>query len=196
MKELYQSKMNEDIKIQVIRNSLIFYILRDSMPFGGDTYKEFESWELEIISCIKEHLDKIDLGIEAMRAKKEKEDQKIMEEIIRSLNFGFQDILRQKYRELNIRRIPNKLRNEILRRDGYKCQYCGADLKESKDNIYPAQIDHIKSWRSGGKTNPENLLASCWRCNVGKKDYDIFEYEDDQTENKDGETNGSISGKK
>jgi len=52
-------------------------------------------------------------------------------------------------------------RKNILKRDGYKCAYCGrSDL--------PLTIDHVIPRSHGGKDTWENLVAACYRCNNKK----------------------------
>jgi len=52
-------------------------------------------------------------------------------------------------------------RKNILKRDGYKCAYCGrSDL--------PLTIDHVIPRSKGGKDTWENLVAACYRCNNKK----------------------------
>lgn len=53
------------------------------------------------------------------------------------------------------------VREFILKRDGYKCIYCG-----STENL---QIDHIKSVYSGGENKIENLQTLCKSCNTRKQ---------------------------
>ena len=52
-----------------------------------------------------------------------------------------------------------RLRLEILQRDGGQCSYCGDIATE---------IDHIFPRSRGGSDEPENLAASCRRCNNAK----------------------------
>lgn len=172
-------KMSNDLDEKIIRNSLLLYLIRSSLPYSFYTHDDFRKDETQIISYIKKVLDGMNLSIDDMLIEKEKEDHEITEQIIGELNTDFKKILTEKYNELYNRKIPTKLRNEVLSRDGYKCVYCGVSLKETDENVFPPQIDHVKSWRSGGKTKIENLVSSCWRCNLGKKDFDLFEYEND-----------------
>ncbi|MGE5860695.1 MAG: HNH endonuclease [Ignavibacteria bacterium] len=54
-------------------------------------------------------------------------------------------------------------RKNILRRDSYKCGYCGrSDL--------PLTIDHIVPRAKGGNDSWENLIAACTLCNNRKGD--------------------------
>ncbi|MFD2034708.1 HNH endonuclease [Belliella marina] len=53
-------------------------------------------------------------------------------------------------------------RNNLFKRDGGECQYCG-----SRKNL---TIDHVVPRSKGGKTNWTNLITACHRCNVAKGD--------------------------
>jgi 5-methylcytosine-specific restriction endonuclease McrA len=62
-------------------------------------------------------------------------------------------------------RVPHKdiilSRKNILRRDGYCCQYCGTTAGQ-------LTVDHIIPKSQGGKDSWENLVTACLRCN-GRK---------------------------
>lgn len=60
-------------------------------------------------------------------------------------------------------KVSNKLRFEILERDGYKCRYCGRGKDECS-----LQIDHIKPISKGGKSTYDNLQTLCEDCNKQK----------------------------
>ena len=96
-------------------------------------------------------------------------------------------------------RSPTKYQNQVFIRDGYRCRYCGSRLisqmllkafikqlnlaiiKRGKTNITTHGIihatwpvaDHLVPWVIGGRTNLENLVASCAPCNYGKAGYTI-----------------------
>lgn len=59
--------------------------------------------------------------------------------------------------------ISKRTRFEILRRDEHTCQYCGAKAPE-----VTLHIDHVVPVALGGSDKPENLVAACKDCNVGK----------------------------
>lgn len=59
--------------------------------------------------------------------------------------------------------IGARLRFEILKRDNFRCQYCGA----AAPNVQ-LQIEHILPVIAGGTNDPDNLCAACQRCNAGK----------------------------
>lgn len=56
-----------------------------------------------------------------------------------------------------------QLRMSILRRDGFRCRYCGRSAPE-----VVLEVDHIRSRRDGGTDDPTNLAACCRDCNGGK----------------------------
>jgi predicted restriction endonuclease len=172
-------------KKKVITNSLLFFLLRDSLPIGTArgveySFDDFNRDKNELIKNFHEWLDGIEKSEEEILTEKEAKDQETFENfILIPLNNTLKDILKKDYSRYFKTTLPKKLRDEILVRDNYKCQYCGIDLKRLEEMGFPAHVDHIKPRRSGGKHNPENLVACCWKCNLGKKDFDLFEYEDD-----------------
>lgn len=59
--------------------------------------------------------------------------------------------------------VSKGLRFEILKRDKYRCTYCGATPVDR-----PLHVDHVKPVVDGGDTVPENLVTACGPCNLGK----------------------------
>lgn len=57
--------------------------------------------------------------------------------------------------------VSKRVRYEVLRRDDFTCRYC-----HSKDN--PLQVDHVIPVALGGTDGPDNLVAACKDCNIGK----------------------------
>lgn len=60
--------------------------------------------------------------------------------------------------------LGNKLRFEVLKRDGFTCQYCGAKAPDVQ-----LEVDHIFPVALGGKDEIDNLITACRNCNQGKK---------------------------
>ncbi len=60
--------------------------------------------------------------------------------------------------------IPKWLRFEVLKRDKFKCQYCGATVTDGA----PLHVDHIVPECDGGETSMINLVTACMTCNIGK----------------------------
>ena len=71
-----------------------------------------------------------------------------------------------------LRRLAKPLKYEdgikILERDGYKCQYCGLDAKNSFENSLIMSVDFIHPRARKGKNHPSNLVAACRPCNIIK----------------------------
>lgn len=51
----------------------------------------------------------------------------------------------------------------VLRRDGFRCVYCGADAESAT-----LHVDHVRSLADGGSNDPANLVTACADCNLGK----------------------------
>jgi len=58
-------------------------------------------------------------------------------------------------------KIPPKVKWSILRRDGFRCQACGAEDR-------PLHVDHIVARANGGTNDESNLQALCDKCNLRK----------------------------
>ena len=63
----------------------------------------------------------------------------------------------------NRKAIPKKTRFEVLKRDKFTCQYCGA---KAPDVVL--HIDHIKPVAHDGDNDIMNLVTACEECNLGK----------------------------
>lgn len=61
------------------------------------------------------------------------------------------------------RTLSHALRFQVLRRDGFTCQYCGRRAPEVK-----LHVDHVVPWSAGGGNDLENLRTACDVCNLGK----------------------------
>lgn len=59
--------------------------------------------------------------------------------------------------------ISKKLRFEILKRDGFRCRYCGKLSKAAS-----LHVDHIIAQANGGSDDPRNLATACIECNLAK----------------------------
>lgn len=57
--------------------------------------------------------------------------------------------------------INEKLKQAVLKRDGYRCRYCGVRSKAF-------HIDHVYPFSKGGETSMKNLVAACPECNLKK----------------------------
>jgi len=59
--------------------------------------------------------------------------------------------------------IGKRVRFEVFKRDGFKCQYCGAQVPETV-----LEVDHINPVSKGGDNDIMNLVTACRACNAGK----------------------------
>jgi len=62
--------------------------------------------------------------------------------------------------------IKPSIRFQVLKRDGYRCQMCGATAQDGAK----LEIDHIHPVSKGGSNEPSNLQVLCRDCNAGKRD--------------------------
>ena len=68
------------------------------------------------------------------------------------------------------RTIRGSVRKDVMARDNYQCQYCGAT-----DDL---AIDHIFPFSRGGSNEADNLQVLCRACNSAKSDAIPREYSD------------------
>lgn len=66
-------------------------------------------------------------------------------------------------------RLTPKLRWQVLSRDNWTCQYCGA---KASDGV-KLHVDHVIPVSRGGKTVLDNLVTACEKCNLGKSDSEV-----------------------
>lgn len=71
----------------------------------------------------------------------------------------YEETIRQERKTMN-----DDIRYNVLKRDNYTCQICGATAKEGAK----LHVDHIIPVSKGGKTVMSNLQTLCDRCNLGK----------------------------
>ncbi len=79
---------------------------------------------------------------------------------------------------MSITYIPTALRRLVVERAVSQCEYCQLPAGVA---FFPHEVDHVVAEKHGGKTEPENLALTCWRCNRHKgSDLGSF---DPQTQN-------------
>lgn len=66
------------------------------------------------------------------------------------------------YKHRTKREPSNRLKVQVLMRDGNRCRICGVACN---DGIHKINFDHIKPWSKGGETTLENLQVLCSICN-------------------------------
>lgn len=75
-----------------------------------------------------------------------------------SQTFPLPSVIRLRRMVKRPRPIVKFNRKEIFRRDNYTCQYCGRQLAN-------LTIDHVVPRHLGGKTQWDNVVTACSRCN-------------------------------
>ena len=68
-------------------------------------------------------------------------------------------------KSVNRKNISPKLRYSVFERDGFICKYCG---RSPQTHECVLQADHIISVKNGSTNDIDNLITSCWDCNIGK----------------------------
>lgn len=124
--------------INPTRTTNIKCIVEYSSPAGRNFFERHKSFNFDDI-C--DGINKV----KELRIEKESQEYKIKME-------------RQK--------LTNSLRYDVLRRDKFQCQICGATIQDG----VKLHVDHIIPVSKGGKTTIENLRTLCDRCNLGKSD--------------------------
>jgi 5-methylcytosine-specific restriction endonuclease McrA len=102
-----------------------------------------------LVLILKEKAEVLENGDGVLRSEKLRLD---MPEVIRLVSFV------RVPRDIHRRRITRKA---VLARDGWTCQYCGAE----KPGL---TVDHVIPRSRGGESVWENIVASCASCNRRK----------------------------
>lgn len=63
--------------------------------------------------------------------------------------------------------IAPSLRFKVLRRDNYRCRYCGRGASNVE-----LHVDHVVARARGGSDDLANLKTACAECNRAKQDMD------------------------
>jgi len=61
--------------------------------------------------------------------------------------------------------MTRRLRDQVRRRAGYRCEYC---LVPEAATATPAHVDHVRPRQHGGRTVISNLALACLHCNSRK----------------------------
>jgi 5-methylcytosine-specific restriction endonuclease McrA len=62
-------------------------------------------------------------------------------------------------------------REEIFRRDGYRCVYCGEPFDADA-----LTVDHVQPRVRGGDNSPGNVVTACGGCNTAKGHRKLAEF--------------------
>lgn len=72
--------------------------------------------------------------------------------------------------------LPQKLRNAIFLRDGWRCFYCAIPCDTDGNTVTGASVDHLTPECRGGSHEESNLVTACRRCNTRKRQMTLEEY--------------------
>lgn len=97
---------------------------------------------------------------DAERRRKEREALRIREEKEAQMDARKRHIAQQR------RLVSDRMRYDVLSRDGFRCVLCGATQKDG----VTLHVDHIIPLAKGGLSEMSNLRTLCERCNLGKGD--------------------------
>jgi len=61
------------------------------------------------------------------------------------------------------RNTPSTIRRKVILRDNSTCRYCGKKLEKKE-----IHIDHVIPYSLGGRTEADNLVVACIKCNLKK----------------------------
>lgn len=135
--------------------------------FEKNVGKVLTTHELRAVAGISEYARRI-------RELRDQEGMQIRTHLDRSDLKPGEYILESLKREPALERtISTRLRMEILERNGFTCQLCGAG-PEDPDPYNPKRkvrlhIDHIIPLDQGGSDDRDNLRVLCSACNEGKQ---------------------------
>lgn len=79
-----------------------------------------------------------------------------------------EDCVKGRSRATGRRPMSPRLRRDVLMRDRFTCQECGANRGDDPDVIL--HVDHIQPVAAGGQDEMDNLHVLCIDCNLGKSD--------------------------
>lgn len=86
-----------------------------------------------------------------------------------STNFNENDDETDVYKHKTRREPSDRLKVQVLMRDGNRCRACGVVCD---GGIHRMHFDHIKPWAKGGETTLDNLQVLCSVCNAALGDAD------------------------
>lgn len=66
-------------------------------------------------------------------------------------------------------KISSRTRFLVLKRDGFKCVYCGRHAGQVE-----LHVDHVEAKSKGGADDLANFVTACQSCNTGKGASDVF----------------------
>lgn len=171
----YQSYLDEYKKYELEYQLLEVYINEVDSSKVQMSLNKYYKYQKELFNNYKQ--SKVDYFKLIIVLKYSSPKGKVNKKIYKEYNYSEYLIFYEEYNNLkNTRQIyeinsrierakmSNSLRNDIFKRDNYRCCICG---KSARDGVR-LEVDHIIPVSKGGKTIYNNLQTLCDRCNNGK----------------------------
>ena len=137
----------EEVWIQLGRQPLYKEIKQPLSKYSTSAYmRKFGTWQ----KALEAFVEYINSDVE--------EEQKVEENNPDSIH-GKEIVYKHKTK----RNLSERLKVQVLMRDGNKCKLCGITV--TGENIH---FDHIKPWSKGGETVLENIQVLCAKHNLAK----------------------------
>lgn len=143
-------------------------------------YLESLQKEISCISLLNDLKKNIDYGklTSSMQGEIEKAESKLFSQLrIRKVKGSAPIYIDQNHPIVSSsakRQISSTLRTKILRRDNFKCVFCGKtssdDVQIDVDHIIPRNLIDRLGLDNGLHTAEYNLCSACHICNIGKRD--------------------------
>lgn len=144
----------ERVWVQLGRQPTTTDIKNGISKFSLNSYaRKFGSWR-KALETFVEYINSDDI-----RQEKELEQSNVISNC--SGEQEQQATTRKTQRDINLR-----LRFLVMKRDNFKCCFCGRSPATTSG--LELHIDHIKPWSMGGETIFDNLQTLCSDCNLGK----------------------------
>jgi 5-methylcytosine-specific restriction endonuclease McrA len=75
--------------------------------------------------------------------------------------------------------VTREMRDKVHKKTKGRCWYCGDQVfskNEGQSHFKHRNLDHVIPHHRGGPTNVENLVVSCFDCNMSKRIRDLEEF--------------------
>jgi 5-methylcytosine-specific restriction endonuclease McrA len=144
----------EEVWIKLGRQPLYVEIKQPLSKYSSKPYeKRFGTWR----KALEAFVEYINSDLEQNAKEEEKNSKSVQEKQI-------------VHKHKTKRDISERLKVQVLMRDGNKCRLCGITV--TGDNIH---FDHIKPWSRGGETVFENIQVLCAQHNLAKGNFELEE---------------------
>lgn len=169
---LKQTGFNRDISnIDLFREIERIWIMLGKQPTTDDMKKGISKYNVSTFTRIfggwRSALESFIEYINGEIVYEDKEIPMVAENDERKNDVTIKTNNKNKFSHVTKREPNNRLKVQVLMRDGNRCRLCGVECNDGLHNIH---FDHIIPWSKGGETTLENLQVLCSDCNLAKGD--------------------------